>query len=324
MKLRFYSYGDLALPFAMIGVILSCLVPLSVLAQQNTLPYLDIGPNTYSLSLGGSTFAVPSGPSDLFANPSLIAGRKHHDIDLSYTLWISQSQIREVAFSLPVHNQTLGIGLLSSDVNTHTSGVGVQQQDIAIAGTYARHWGAFSAGLTGLYLFEEYNGYRTGGYAVTAAANFALAKDLNISTGLRNIGHFNEIRNASGVLPTTITAGVYSPLISVPGIGSYNLPVTVSLSGDIQQPLNDGTVIQNTHTDIGFTIRKKAYCSTGIMIRVDNLVELRAGYRFVNESARKISLGTGIVTQHLDADFAYIPFTAGYGNVYSFGIRYHF
>lgn len=297
--------------------------PNLVEAQQNTLPYLVIGPDTYNLSLGGSSFAVPSGPSVIFTNPSLISGRSGPLIDVSYTLWISQSQLREVAFSTPVGHQTVGIGLLSSDVNTHTSGVGVQQEDIAVAGAYARHWGNFSAGLTGAYLFEQYNGYRTGGYAVSIGTNLKIDA-VNISAGLRNLGHFNEILNASGILPTSLTAGIYSPLIHLPVIGAYTIPLSVAISGDIEQPLNNGIVIQNNQPNVGYTVRKKAYCSTGLILQIANLVELRAGYRFINESARKISLGTGIVTQNVDADFSYIPFTAGYGNVYSFGIRYRF
>lgn len=301
------------------------LFPVFVLAQQNTLPYLDIGPDTFNMSLSGAGVAIPSGPSGLFINPALITNQRSPALDLSYTLWITQNQFRHAAFAIPVKNHVLGIGLLSSDVNSHIAGsTNVQQEDIAIAGSYARHWGDFSAGLTGMYLFEKYNGYQAGGYALTAGTEYKLSDYLRIAAGIRNVGHMNEILNAKGVLPSSFTAGVYSHIFNMPSVGSFTFPVAVSLSGDIHEPLNHGTVVQNSNTGEGFTIRKKAYLATGIILRLANLIELRAGYRFINESARKISLGTGIVTHNLYADFAYIPFSAGYGSAYSFGVRYYF
>jgi len=64
--------------------------------------------------------------------------------------------------------------------------------------------------------------------------------------------------------------------------------------------------------------------TSGLSIEIAQLIELRGGYNFSNTTVRKTSFGLGIITNNISADFSYIPFETGYGNVYSLGVKYYF
>lgn len=316
--------------------LLLCLTLISANAwaqdQQTTssLPFLTIGPDAYILSTGEARTAGLNGSADIFTNPANLAQEKLSSVSASYTLWISDTQISYASANILKGDHAFAFGVLNNAVNHFEARQvpGASQgsfslKNLALSGAYAQRIGPVSVGVSVLYLYQSFFQSSSSGYAFDFGASADILPDrLRISATLLNAGKMNPLNEQESRLPTTFNAGFWTRLAQFATPGYSEIPVSVSVSADYVQPLNESNIEgagQNAYSD-----QKGGYLTSGMNITIAGLIDLRAGYRFLKSSARNASFGLGFQTDGIHIDFAYVPFKTGYGDAYSVGLKYYF
>ena len=304
-----------------------------VRAQQTTsLPFLTIGPDAYSLSTGEARTAVLNGASDIFTNPANLAMEKESSVGASYTLWISDTQLSHAAANILKGNQAFAIGVLTNTVSHFEarqvpgpSQGSFSMKNFAMAGAYARKIGPVSVGASALYIYQSFYQVNAGGYAFSFGASANVLPDrLRLSATLLNTGKMGKLNDQASRLPTSFNAGIWSRLIQFATPGYSEIPVSIAASADFTQPVNETNIDAVGAGTSAYKKQKDGFVTTGVNVTVGGLIDLRAGYRFLKSSARNISFGLGLQTDGIHMDFAYVPFSTGYGNAYSMGLKYYF
>ncbi|HKJ33868.1 MAG TPA: PorV/PorQ family protein [Balneolales bacterium] len=304
------------------------------LAQEfnSSLPFLNIGPDAYSLSLSEARTAVLTGSSDIYTNPANLALENRSNLDVSYTFWIADTRLSHASVNFKRENDAIAFGILTSTVNNIESrqqpgaAMGTfSDQNFSLAAGYAHTFGPLSIGLNAMYLYEQFYQDNASGYAFTGGATVNLLNSrIRLATTLRNVGKMSPLKETRSKLPRTFTAGFYAKLAQFSTPGQSEIPILIGLSTDYIKPLNEINLNGTTSSNNGLISQTNAFVTSGLSIEIAQLIELRGGYNFSNTTVRKTSFGLGIITNNISADFSYIPFETGYGNVYSLGVKYYF
>lgn len=323
-----------AVSLSVMVILVICALVANVRAQQTTtsLPFLAIGPDAFSLSTGEARTAVLNGAADIFTNPANLAMEKKSNVGLSYTLWISDTQISHAGANILKGNQAFAVGVLNNTVSNFEARqvAGPSQgnfslKNFALAGAYARRIGPVSIGVSALYIYQSFYQASANGYAFSFGGSADLLPNrVRLSAALLNTGKMNKLNEQESKLPTSINAGIWTRLVQFATPGYSEIPVSLAASADFIQPVNETNIDAAGSESSAYQKQKNGYITTGLNVTVAGLIDLRAGYRFLKSSARNVSFGLGLQTEGIHVDFAYIPFNTGYGNVYSVGLKYYF
>lgn len=298
-------------------------------AAQDTgtgMDFLNIGPTPRVLSLSEGVTSRPSGVASIYSNPSLLARESRSVVDVAYTLWIAN-----------VNNQFAGVNfarersaIAFSIYNSSSDGFEARDRPgppagnfsigyISLAGAYAMQLGGFSAGISGQYLREEIFQYRASGYSVTAGASLAMADErILIGSALRNIGRMESLDNHSSTLPSSFNLGISAQVLEVSSPGANDFPMIFTLTGDWHYYLSERLPGDYTALD-----QRKSFYSLALSLLAADLFVLESGYRFGN-TERPFSTGAAMLIDPLRINYAFVPFSTGFGSVHSFGIQYFF
>lgn len=299
---------------------------------NSSLPFLNIGPDAYLLSLSEARTAVLAGSADIYSNPANLSLEKRSDLDVSYTFWIADTRLSHASVNFKRKNDAIAFGILTSTVNNIESrqqpgaATGTfSDQNFSIAGAYSRKFGPLAVGLNGMYLYEQFYQNHATGYAFTGGASLNLLnKRLRLAATLRNIGKMSPLKNTRSDLPKTFTAGFDAKVAQFSTPDQSEIPILIKLSTDYIKPLNNINLNKSTSQNNGLIAQTNGFIASGLSVEIANLIQLRGGYRFSSTTVRKTSFGLGIIANDISADFAYVPFETGFGNVYSFGLKYYF
>lgn len=290
------------------------------------LDFLNIGPSSSILSLGEGTSAVPTGSSSFYMNPALLSYELESGLDVNYTLWISNVQSQFVAVHGKKNRFTFGAGVYSTrsdDFEARNqpgpSAGSFSISYLALSGAASYQAGPLSVGITAHALREEIFELRANGYALNFGAAIKLLQNrVNIGVSLNNVGEMEELDLESTPLPTVLKAGISAQLIEFITPGQNDLPVLFTLFTDWTSSIND-----YSSGDFTTDEANDDYMTIGGIADIAELFELRGAYKF-GPTERPFSMGIGISIYPLDFNYAFVPFSTGYGSAHSFGIQYIF
>lgn len=309
--------------------ILFFLICSHTLAAQDTgtgLDFLNIGPSPRLLSVSEAATSIPAGVASVYSNPALLAFEQRSVIDAAYTLWIANVANQFAGVNFARENSAIAFSIYNSSAD------GFEARDqpgpsagsfsmgyISLAGAYSRQFGPFSAGISAQYLREEIFQYRASGYSLTAGAALSLADDrILVGSALRNIGNMQSLDDRSSTLPSSFNLGFSAKVLEINSPGANDFPMIFTLTGDWQYFMTDRLQSDYTHSDL-----KNSFYSVAVSMLAADLFILETGYRFGN-TERPFSSGISLLIEPVRVNYAFVPFSTGFGSVHSFGIQYYF
>jgi hypothetical protein len=317
----------------LVAFVFSVICYSTVFAQEfnSSLPFLNIGPDAYTLSLSEARTAVLAGSADLYTNPANLALENRSNLDASYTFWIADTRISHASVNFKRKNDAIAFGVLTSTVSNiesrqqpGASNGTFSIQNFSIAAAYSRKFGPLSFGLNTMYLYEQFFQNSATGYAVTGGAALNLLNQrVRLGAAIRNVGKMSKLKETRSKLPTTFSAGIHAKVVQFSTPGNTEIPVIIAVNSDYVKPLNEANITDSQQSS-GLTPQTNGFVTSGLSVEVAQLIQLRGGYRFSKTTARKMSFGLGILANDIQTDFAYVPFETGFGNVYSVGFKYYF
>ena len=303
----------------------------SLLLAQDTgsgLDFLNIGPSSRILSLAEASTATLTGASAIYTNPALLAFESASGADVGYTLWIGEITNQFASVNVLKERFSYGFGVYNSGSGgfeardrpgPSAGGFRISYLSLAAAGAY--RVGDLAVGATGHYLREEVFAYRASGFAFTAGAALELVDDrVRFGAALQHVGEMNALDLASTTLPSSLRIGFKADLVEVRSKGLNDLPVLFTLHGDLNQHLNDLPRVDFTGESSEDPAR---FFSMAISANASDLITAQIGYRW-GPTERPLSTGLGVYVKPVYVHYAFVPFSTGFGNVHSLGVRTHF
>jgi len=288
--------------------------------------FLNIGPSAQILALGEGTVAIPTGSSSIYTNPSLLSFEARSGIQVNYSLWIANVNNQFAAFHINRDRFTFGFGVYSTQADDFEArdqpGLSTGSFSISyftLSGAAAYQLGPFSVGVTGQFLREEIFQLRAKGYAFNFGTSARLY-DGRVTAGfsLNNIGTMENLNESSSTLPSLLKAGVALQLVEFTTPGKNDLPVLLSTFTEFSRPLENNYTGDFTAEDAD-----DDYYTIGLSADIADLFQLYSAYRF-GPTERPFSFGMGLLIDQIKVNYAFIPFSTGYGTAHSFGVEYYF
>ena len=288
--------------------------------------FLNIGPSAQILALGEGTVAIPTGSSSIYTNPSLLSFEARSGIQVNYSLWIANVNNQFAAFHINRDRFTFGFGVYSTQADDFEArdqpGLSTGSFSISyfsLSGAAAYQLGPISVGITGQFLREEIFQLRAKGYAFNFGTS-ARFYDGRVTAGfsLNNIGTMENLNESASTLPRLLKAGVSFQLIEFTTPGNNDLPVLLSTFTEFARPLEN-----NYSGDFTAEDSDEDFYTIGISADIADLFQFYSAYR-IGPTERPYSLGMGLLIDRIKVNYAFIPFSTGYGSAHSLGIEYYF
>lgn len=139
-----------------------------------------------------------------------------------------------------------------------------------------------------------------------------------IGSALQNIGRMQSLDNHSSSLPSSFNLGLSAQVLEISSPGANDFPMVFTLTGDWHYYLSERLPGDYTRSD-----QKRSFYSLALSLLAADLFVLETGYRFGN-TERPFSAGAGLLLDPLRINYAFVPFSTGFGSVHSFGLQYYF
>jgi hypothetical protein len=301
----------------------------AVSAQQDTgsgMDFLNIAPSAYQLSLAEASTATLSGSSAIYSNPALLVLESSSSVEANYTLWIADVNNQNASVNFLNEDYAIGFGVYNSrSTEFEARGEPGPSQGnfsisyLALSASAAYKVGPISAGVTGHFLREEVFQLRANGYAFNAGlAGEFIDSRVRVGAVVQNLGEMNELDQIATPLPSNFRLGASVDLIEISYPGRNALPILLSLHSEWIHPLEDISggdyTAENGDDD---------YLSLAMSADIDNLIQLRGGYKF-GPTERPVSLGLGVQIEPVLVNYAMVPFSTGFGMAHSIGVQFYF
>jgi hypothetical protein len=251
------------------------------------------------LSLGGAPIADPNDVTASFANPACLASGKSLQVMFSQLQWIQDIQTQLLSTSLPLSVGTAAFAITSTSVGD----IPIRDIPGPPLGSFGYHSTSFqlgygidllpelSLGTSVKYLYDKLYVDEASGYAVDVGTLYRTPiEGLSLAGALTNLGQLNAFRTQKTDLPTKL------------GVGAY-YSVTYS---DVEL----GGALAFGHETAAGGMNQIA---VGAEATYDKLLSIRVGYQSGYE-IRGLSAGIGFHYSVVQVDYAYIPFSQGFGN----------
>lgn len=322
MRTHFFTY---------LPVLLLLLVVQSPARAGSTagMSFLLTGPAAWNMGASEAHTAALTGPSGIFLNPGLLALEYSSSASASYMIWPATDTQNHFAGALfKRSSDAFGVGLLSSVIDDIPFRSGASPSPdgyfavryMALAASYARSLGPVSAGVSGMYLYEQYFRQDAAGLAFNAGLALSLLEErVRLGAAIRNIGSMSELSETATVLPAVLSLGTDVQLLQFSTSAlDDEIPFLWSVSADYVQPLAD--MRPSDHAD---TSPRTPWVNIGTELNIAQLIDLRAGYRS-GDTQRRFSFGTGVHAGDFYVSYAYMPFKTGFGNAHAIGLQFYF
>jgi len=292
-----------------LAIIVLALMPLLAVAQGTSTgePSLKFLFPARFLSMAGSPLADPNHTSASFANPACLATGKSLEIMFSEMQWIQdiQTQLLSTFIPLPMGSAAFSIS------NTSISDIPIRETPGPAIGSFDSHSTSFQlgygleilpdfgVGATAKYLYDKLYVDEASGYALDLGALYQTPiEGITIGASLTNLGHLSAFRSQETDLPTQVDIGA-DYAISASG---FDFVGAVTLG---RETVSNGT----------------SEVRIGGEATYDKLLSVRLGYQTGYE-IRGLCMGLGIRYSVVQLDYAYIPFSEGFGdaNILTIGV----
>ncbi len=294
-----------------LSAIFVCLILPSIAVAQGSSTgesYLKFLYPARVLSMGEAAVADPSYATTSFVNPACLVSAKSPEIMFSQLQWIQDIQTQLLHTTLPLSFGTVSLGISSTSVG------GIEVRDVPgpSLGTFSAHFTTFqlgygtaifdnvSVGTTVKYLYDKLYVDEASGFGLDFGGLYKTPLEgLTVGFSLTNFGKMGSFRAVSSDLPSM-------------AIGGVNYQVNENdfdLIGDaaVSRETNSGTTAIHVGGEATYS----------------DLVSLRIGYR-TGYDARGISAGLGIRYSLLQLDYAYVPFSQGFGDAHVITVAIRF
>jgi len=281
-------------------IFIALLLPVNTVFSESNLSetgktgmsFLNMAPSSKISSLGGTAFALMTGASSLWSNPSLIAFQEERSAQFTHSEWIVGINQEVVAFSTKMDYGSLGLGIQLLDSGDIEGRSGYMKY----IGAYSINYVALSAGyacmvtdwialgLTYKKLFQKISQETAAGNAFDIGITVKTPMDgLSFAATGRNYGRMGKLKNERTKLPSNFGFGcVYSDV-------SSRIERSYSVLADVIIP---------RYGDTGIRL--------GMEIEAVQDLTLRIGYR--NDSDfEDFIYGIGYSWGVISADFSYSP-----------------
>lgn len=296
-------------------IILLITIPLiSILPQSagnSGLSFLKFGFGARNISMGDVGSVLSNDVTALYYNPANLAGTEGSQVMFMHNEWVQDVTSEVVGVKSSIFGLPVALGLNTTSV----SGIEIRQKaEVDPEGTFNANYffgslstGFFineniSVGLTGKYLYEGLYTDESTGFGVDLGVNYKTPyKGLTAAAVLKNLGSMDALRVESTKLPTEFRVGAaYSFDLSQSDFG-------LIAAGEFQKY----TLDDNSHFNFGGEVMYK------------NIIALRAGYQTGYES-RNFTGGVGLIWGNLNFDYAFVPFSLGFGSANLFSLNFKF
>jgi hypothetical protein len=260
------------------------------------------------LSMGGAPIADPDNSSASFANPACLAAGKSFSVMFSQLQWIQDVQTQLLSTSLPLSLGTAALTISSTSV----ADIPIREIPGPALGSFSYRSTTFqlgygfnlmpelSLGSSVKYLYDKMYIDEASGYAIDLGALYRTPLEgLSVACALTNMGQMSAFRSQRTDLPTNIDVGAYYSTSS----GDFDLAGALAVG-------------RETSTGPSNELR------IGGEATYNKLLSARVGYQ-TGYDIRGLSAGLGIHYSIVQLDYAYIPFSQGFGdaNIITIGIN---
>jgi hypothetical protein len=279
-------------------------------AGNNGLPFLKFGFGARNIAMGDAGTAVSNDITSLFYNPAKLAGTDGSEVMFMHSEWVQDVNsevggIRSSLFGLPV---ALGFNL------TSIGDIEVRQKpgDMETSFDANYFFGSistgffitdnFSFGTSVKYLYEGLYTEEATGFALDLGVTYLTpVKGLTASAVYKNLGSMNELRIESTKLPAEIRIG------SVYEFDLSDSDFEIVAGGEFHK----------------YTLEDDVHFNAGGEVVYKNIIALRGGYQSGYET-RGLTGGIGLNWGNLNFDYAFVPFSLGFGSASLFSLGFRF
>jgi len=313
------------------GILLGIMLPIDAHGRESTgMHFLLVGPSAHNMGASDGHTAALTGASAIYLNPALLSLEKRSSATVSYMLWPATDTQNSFAGIVGKSGRhSFGVALLSSlidDIPLYSGPTSSPDGYMAVryfslAGSYSRSFGPFAAGLTGMYLHEQFLAHNASGFAVnTGLALNLLDERARFGVSLRNLGSMQDLAETATRLPTLLSVGTDIQLVqfSTTAIDD-EIPLLISVVADYNIPLND---ISGSREE-SILAQDEGYLNAGVEVNIGEIIDVRAGLR-TGATERRLNFGAGLLVSDFYFNYAFLPFQDGFGVAHSVSLQYFF
>ena len=251
------------------------------------------------LSMAGAPIADPGNSTGSFLNPACLASGQSFEVMFSQMQWIQDIQSQILSASLPLPFGTAAFAISSTSVGD----IPIRDIPGPPLGSFDFHSTAFQLGYgfdispelslgTNLkYLYDKLYIDEASGYGFDLGTLYRTPfEGLSIAAALTNVGKMNAFKTQKTDLPTSFDLGAYF----LHSMDQYEF---------------SGALSAGRETASGSLTELRL----GGEVTYAKLLSLRIGYQ-TGYDIRGLSAGLGIRYSIIQIDYAYIPFSQGFGN----------
>ncbi|MEX0681796.1 MAG: PorV/PorQ family protein [Balneolales bacterium] len=317
-------------PLVFILLFINAITPLRADDGQSPgMPFLLTGPSAYNMGISDAHTASLSGSSAVYLNPSMLAMEQYNSATVSYYIWpATDTQNRFAGVTFRREKDAFGLAFLSSLNDDIPARSGPSQEPdgmfaityFSLASSYARKTGPLSLGVTGMYLYEQTLDQNAYGFGLNAGLGLNLLEErLRLGASLRNLGSMNNLAETATKLPTLLSIGTDIQLLQLSTSAAEDeIPLLISVLADYNIPVNEIQVDDET-----LNTMDEGYFNFGLEVNISEIIDIRTGVR-TGDTQRRLSFGAGLWVSDLYFNYAFLPFTTGFGTAHAISLQYFF
>lgn len=292
-------------------IVLTCIYhsPLSAQGGKAGLSFLKLGVGARPLAMGEAGVATSYDPSATHYNPAGLHSSTTPQLLVMHKEWLEGTQTEFLAASFSVEPLSFGAFLNATSIPDFE----IRQRPGPAEGTFTAHNAAVGisaaydisesvyVGFSLKYLYEKIFVDEADGVGFDVGGLYRSPWGIDLGVSLANIGSMGKLRNESSTLPTTLRIGAARS----EALASFDASMNFAL--DVVSVLPE----DNTHIHLGaeFTY--------------DQTFSIRAGY-ITGYETRNFTGGAGIRYTFLSVDYAFVPFSLGFGAAHTFSLTIDF
>ncbi len=277
-------------------------------AASTGLAFLKLGAGSRSLAMGEAFSSVAGDATAFIYNPARFTAGDKGNVTLMHNFSVQDMSTDFVAAKFPMGKKlAMGLGLFTTGVSDievrNIPGAAVETFDarnftagLSFAYKVAQ---SVSIGITGKMLYEKIYVDDASGFAVDLGTSYE-KENVSLSFVLSNIGSMDDLKNTSSKLPSLVRFG---------GSYKFNASKTFKVLAAID----------------GFKVLSGGsfHLHTGAEGAYKDFLFVRAGYQSGYDN-KGITTGIGFRYQAWTVDYAFVPYTDGFGtaNAISLGVNF--
>lgn len=295
-------------PLALFAVFVftSCL--LHGQGSSSSLSQLKTPTSARASSLGESTVSDAGQFSSWPLNPANLYAKDARSLSLTHVQWIQDIQSEFIGVRFPLAKGSAALAVSTNSI----PGIEIRETPGPAVGTFTARfaaieagyatsvWENFSAGVTAKYLYEKLYLDDAVGFGIDLGILYQTPiAGLQIAAAVTNTGSLEQFRGERSDLPAFARVGAAYHL----GVDDFRFRFSVSSACSLQGSENHlGSSIEGLYKDF---------------------LAIRLGYQ-TGYDARGLTAGAGIVYEFLTLDYAYVPFTYGFGSAHLLTLGFQF